>query len=51
MGWYATGTMFKSHDIEINELFKKYCSIPVYVLIDVEHTVSTILLHHFLFFL
>mmetsp|Transcript_15403 Transcript_15403/g.17761 ORF Transcript_15403/g.17761 Transcript_15403/m.17761 type:complete len:325 (+) Transcript_15403:48-1022(+) len=37
VGWYSTGTKFKAHDIEINELFKKYCSLPTLVLIDVEH--------------
>ena len=25
------------HDIEINELFKRYCASPIYVLIDVEN--------------
>jgi 26S proteasome regulatory subunit N8 len=38
VGWYTTGTRFKSHDIEINEVFKKYCANPVFVIIDVEHT-------------
>lgn len=37
VGWYVTGTQFKSHDIEIHELFKKYCPNPILVMIDVEH--------------
>lgn len=40
VGWYTTGTKFKAHDIEINEVFKKYTSTPVLVIIDVEHVVS-----------
>jgi len=38
VGWYTTGTKFKGHDIEITEIFKKYCSNPILVLIDVEMT-------------
>jgi len=38
VGWYTTGTKFKKHDIEINEIFKKYCANPILVLIDVEMT-------------
>mmetsp|Transcript_37379 Transcript_37379/g.33520 ORF Transcript_37379/g.33520 Transcript_37379/m.33520 type:complete len:97 (-) Transcript_37379:545-835(-) len=37
VGWYTTGTKFKPHDIEIHEVFKKYCAHPVLVMIDVEH--------------
>lgn len=37
VGWYTTGTKFKPHDIEINELMKKYTANPVLVMIDVEH--------------
>jgi 26S proteasome regulatory subunit N8 len=37
VGWYITGTKFKPHDIDINELFKKYTPNPVLVMIDVEH--------------
>jgi len=35
IGWYSTGTRIKSHDIEINNLFKNYCSNPILVVIDV----------------
>lgn len=37
LGWYTTGTNFKNHDIEINELFKRYVHTPVFLLIDVEN--------------
>jgi len=39
IGWYTTGTKFKPHDVEINELFRKYTYNPVLVIIDVEHSV------------
>lgn len=42
MGWYTTGTRFKDHDIEINEVIKKYTPNPVLVIIDVEHNVIQI---------
>lgn len=38
VGWYVTSTKFKPHDIEVNELLKKYTPNPVLVMIDVEHT-------------
>ena len=41
VGWYTTGTKFKSHDVEINEVIRKYCPNPVLVVIDVEHSVHT----------
>lgn len=31
VGWYITGTQFKSHDIEIHELMRNYCKNPVLV--------------------
>ena len=34
IGWYITGTKFKKHDIEINEIIANYCKSPVLVLID-----------------
>lgn len=37
MGWYATGGKFKSQDILINELFRKYNPTPVFIVVDVEH--------------
>lgn len=39
VGWYTTGTHYKEHDIEINELLAKYCTNPILVIIDVEHSV------------
>jgi 26S proteasome regulatory subunit N8 len=39
VGWYTTGTRFKQHDIEINEIFKNYCVNPVLVIVDPEHIV------------
>lgn len=38
VGWYTTGTKFKKHDLEINEIFRKYTPNPVLVIIDVEHS-------------
>eukprot|EP01017_Pseudomicrothorax_dubius_P042529 TRINITY_DN6954_c0_g1_i5.p1 TRINITY_DN6954_c0_g1~~TRINITY_DN6954_c0_g1_i5.p1 ORF type:complete len:273 (+),score=105.31 TRINITY_DN6954_c0_g1_i5:103-819(+) len=35
---YTTGTKFKPHDIEINELIKRYTPRPILVVIDVEHS-------------
>jgi len=35
IGWYSTGPKLRPSDIEINELFRSYCSHPVYVIIDV----------------
>ena len=40
VGWYTTGTKCKPHDIEINELWRKYCPNPIFVIVDVEHTVN-----------
>lgn len=41
-GWYTTGNKFKSHDIEINELFRKYTPEPIMVMIDVKHLVNQV---------
>lgn len=35
LGWYVTGSTFKSHDIDINELVANYCPNPVLVVVDV----------------
>ena len=29
VGWYSSGPKIRPHDIEINEVFKKYCENPV----------------------
>jgi len=36
IGWYTTGTTFKSHDFEINELFRKYVDQPILIRVDVK---------------
>ncbi|KAL4497934.1 hypothetical protein ABPG72_014791 [Tetrahymena utriculariae] len=37
LGWYTTGKHFKQHDIQINEVFKKYCPNPILLIVDVQH--------------
>ena len=36
LGWYSSGPKIRPHDIEINEVFRKYCDRPVFVIIDVQ---------------
>lgn len=36
VGWYSSGPKIRPHDIEINEVFRKYCDRPVFVIIDVQ---------------
>ena len=36
IGWYSSGPKIRPHDIEINEVFRKYCENPVFVIIDVK---------------
>jgi len=36
VGWYSTGPRIKPADLEIHELFRKFCKDPVYVVIDVK---------------
>lgn len=36
VGWYHTGPKMRSSDLDIHELFKKYITHPVLVVIDVE---------------
>lgn len=36
LGWYVTGTTFRSHDIDINELFANYTPHPVLIVADVK---------------
>jgi len=40
VGWYTTGDSFKAHDIQINEIFRKYTDRPVFLVVDVEHNVK-----------
>lgn len=35
LGWYTTGSTFKTHDLDINELISNYCQNPVLVVVDV----------------
>merc|ERR1712159_201979 len=36
VGWYSTGPRIRPADLEIHELFRKFCPNPVYVVIDVK---------------
>ena len=36
IGWFSSGPKIRPHDIEINEVFRKYCDKPVFVIIDVQ---------------
>lgn len=36
VGWYSSGPKLKLNDIQINEVFKKYMTDPVLVVVDVE---------------
>jgi len=38
MGWYTTGDSFKAHDVQINEIFRKYTDRPIFLVVDVEHS-------------
>jgi len=40
VGWYSSGPKIRPHDIEINEVFRKYCLNPVFVVIDVQEKVT-----------
>ena len=42
VGWYSSTTKIRPHDIEINELFRRYCDQPVFVLIDVHDSQDTL---------
>ena len=42
IGWYSSGPKIRPHDIEINEVFRKYCDNPVFVIIDVQEKKETI---------
>ncbi len=36
LGWYTTGSNYKEHDIDINDIMYKYCQNPIYTVINVE---------------
>ena len=42
VGWYSSGPKIRPHDIEINEVFRKYCDHPVFVIIDVQENKETL---------
>ncbi|EGR34795.1 26S proteasome protein, macropain, putative [Ichthyophthirius multifiliis] len=37
IGWYTTGQNYKQHDIQINEVFKKYTPNPILLIVDVQN--------------
>ncbi|GAB7365040.1 hypothetical protein MBLNU230_g5821t1 [Neophaeotheca triangularis] len=36
IGWYHSGPKLRASDLEINELFKRYCPNPLLVIVDVQ---------------
>lgn len=36
VGWYSTGPKIKPNDLEIHQIFRRYCTHPVYCIIEVE---------------
>jgi len=38
VGWYSTGPKIRENDIQINELIRKYCASPVFVICNVKPT-------------
>ena len=36
LGWYVTGTTFKDHDVDINEIFAQYSNFPVLIVVEVK---------------
>mmetsp|Transcript_13456 Transcript_13456/g.50056 ORF Transcript_13456/g.50056 Transcript_13456/m.50056 type:complete len:337 (-) Transcript_13456:155-1165(-) len=41
-GFYSTGLLIRENDLGIDDLFRRYCQEPVFVIIDVRPGVSTI---------
>ncbi|AFZ81097.1 26S proteasome regulatory subunit, putative [Theileria equi strain WA] len=35
IGWYSTGPKCKPADLEIHELYRKYCPQPIYIIVDI----------------
>ncbi|UKJ89537.1 26S proteasome regulatory subunit [Theileria orientalis] len=35
LGWYSTGPKCKLADLEIHELYRKYCPHPIYIVVDI----------------
>ena len=42
VGWYSSGPKIRPHDIEINDVFRKYCPNPVFVIINVQEKVESL---------
>ena len=38
IGWYSTGPQSKKNDIQINEILRRYNTMPVYVICRVQET-------------
>jgi 26S proteasome regulatory subunit N8 len=36
VGWYSTGPKIKPNDLDIHQIFRRYCTHPVYCIIEVE---------------
>jgi proteasome lid subunit RPN8/RPN11 len=41
VGWYSTGPKIKKADIDINEIFMKYNTNPVFIVIKVQENVRS----------
>ncbi|EAN31588.1 26S proteasome non-ATPase regulatory subunit 7-like protein [Theileria parva strain Muguga] len=35
LGWYSTGPKCKLADLEIHEIYRKYCPHPIYIIVDI----------------
>jgi 26S proteasome regulatory subunit N8 len=42
VGWYSSGPKIRPHDIEINDVFRKYTPSPVFCVIDVQEKNETL---------
>lgn len=42
IGWYSSGPKIRPHDIEINDVFRKYTTNPVFCIIDVQEKQETL---------
>lgn len=36
LGWYVTGTTFREHDVDLNEIWAQYTPFPVLIVVDVK---------------
>lgn len=34
LGWYSTGTKCKAADLDIHEIYRRYCPQPIYLIVD-----------------